>query len=90
VQATAIVEALDVVEDVAASLGPRIEREVVKPFGLDRVEEALSKGIVQTVTRAAHAAADAVAVEKLLVVGATVLRGPIAVMNEPRRGPTGL
>ena len=42
-----IVEALDVVEDVAAGLGARIEREVVEPLGLDRVEEAFGKGMSQ-------------------------------------------
>src|SRR5262245_32081999 len=87
-QSGAVVEALDVIEDVTASLRSRLESEVVEPFGLDRMEETLRESIVQAVAGATHAAADAVAVEEVLVLGAAVLGGPIAVMDEPGRRPT--
>jgi hypothetical protein len=56
---------------------------VVEPLDLERVEEALGERVVETVARAAHAAADAVAIEELVVVGAGVLRSAIAVVDEP-------
>ena len=87
-QSGSVVESLDVIEDVAASLSSRTEREVIEPLSFDRMEEALGKGVVQAIAGAAHAAADAVAVEEILVVRATVLRSAVAVMNESRRWPT--
>lgn len=88
-RACAIVEPLNVVEDVAASLSARLECEVVEPLGFDRVKEALGQSIVPAVAGAAHAAADSVAVEKFLVVRATVLRSAVAVMDKSRgRSPS--
>jgi len=83
-QSSAIVESLDVVEDVAASLRARIENEVVEPLSFDGVEEALSEGVVPAVPSAAHAASDTMSIEEILILCATVLRATIAVMDEPR------
>jgi len=83
-----VVESLDVIEYERSRLGARIEREVVEPLGLERVEEALGQGVVETVPRAAHAADHAAAIEELLIIGAGVLRAAIAVVDKTRRGST--
>src|SRR5580765_192777 len=81
-QAVAVIEALDVLEDRGPRLGARVKREVIEPLGLDRVEETLDRGVVVTVAGTAHAADDAVAVEDVLVPGTGVRTAAIAVMYQ--------
>src|SRR5436189_5394118 len=83
-----VVETLDVLEHEAARLGARVEGEVVEPLGLEGVEEAFGRRVVQTIAGPAHAAHDPVAIEELLIVGAAVRPAAIAVMHEAGRGPT--
>ena len=80
--AAAIVKSLDVVEDERRCLRARVGCEVVKPFGLERMEEALGQSVVQTVACPAHAADHAALIKELLVFGTGVLGAAIAVMNE--------
>src|SRR5438034_361720 len=68
----AVVEALDVLEHAAARLRPGIEGEVIEPLGLQGMEEALRRCIVETIAGPAHAADHPVLIEELLVVGARV------------------
>src|SRR5512145_1471475 len=79
-----VIEALNVVEDGASRLRPGVKRDVVEPFGLEQVEEALDRRVVVAVARAAHAADDPVLVEDVLVLGAGVRPAAVAVMHEPR------
>ena len=58
-----VVEDLDVLEDFAASVRPRLERVVSDELLLERREEALGDGVVPAVALAAHALAHAVAPE---------------------------
>src|SRR5438094_9288154 len=84
----AVVEALDVLEHAAARLRPGIEGEVIEPLGLQGMEEALRRCIVETIAGPAHAADHPVLIEELLVVGARVGSAAIAVMHEAGRGAT--
>src|SRR3954454_6725201 len=59
VSAGAVVEALDVLEDLAGQLAPRRPGVAVHEFLLERGEEALGDGIVVTIALAAHRAGDA-------------------------------
>src|SRR5690349_22679946 len=86
-QPAPVIKALDVVEDRAARLRAGGQREVVKPFGLEQVEEALDRRIVVAIARAAHAAHDALAVEEVLILGARVGTAAIAVMHEAGSRP---
>src|SRR4051794_38354210 len=81
-QPAPVIEALDVIEDHAACLRAGVQGEVVEPFGLEQMEEALDRRIVVAIARAAHAADDAVAVEEVLVLGARIGTAAIAVMHE--------
>src|SRR5206468_8789397 len=83
-----VVETLDVLEHEAVRLGTRVDREVVEPLGLEGMEEALRRRVVQTIPGSAHAAHDPVMIEELLVVGASVRPAAIAVVHEPGHGPT--
>ena len=58
VQATGIVEALDVLEQIAPGLVAGSVDPVVDPLGLQRVEEALHRGVVPAVALAAHGGGD--------------------------------
>src|SRR5438270_4691304 len=87
-QSGSVVEGLDVIEDERVRLSARADGEVVEPFDFERVEEALGQGVVETVAGATHGAADAMAIQELLVVGAAVLRSAIAVVDEPWRRAT--
>src|SRR5438105_9840223 len=84
----AVVEALDVLEHAAARLRTGIEGEVIEPLGLQGMEEALRRCIVETIAGPAHAADHPVLIEELLVVGARVGSAAIAVMHEAGRGAT--
>src|SRR5213080_4018135 len=84
----AVVEALDVLEHAAARLRPGIEGEVIEQLGLQGMEEALRRCIVETIAGPAHAADHPVLIEELLVVGARVGSAAIAVMHEAGRGAT--
>ncbi len=79
VQALTIIEHLDVLEQRQPRDGARGRRRV--EFGLERAEETLHHRVVVTVTPAAHAARDAVALEQSLERTAGVLRAAIAVMD---------
>jgi len=53
-QATGIVEALDILEEVSASLGAGAINPMVNPLGLEAVKEAFHWRVVQTITFTAH------------------------------------
>ena len=53
-QATGIVEALDILEEVSTSLGAGAINPMVNPLGLEAVKEALHWRVVQTIAFAAH------------------------------------
>jgi hypothetical protein len=53
-QATGIVKALDILEEVSAGLGAGAINPMVNPLGLEAVKEALHWRIVQTIAFAAH------------------------------------
>src|SRR5207245_9078058 len=84
----AVVEALDVLEHAAARLRPGIEGEVIEPLGLQGMEEALRRCIVETIAGPAHAADHPVLIEEILVVGARVGSDSVAVMHEVARRAT--
>jgi len=86
VQAVAVVEGFDVIEDRQPSLLSGEEVEGVELLGLQRVEEALGRGVVGTTTGTAHAADDPVTIETVLVLRAEVLTAAIAVMDESGLG----
>ena len=68
-----VVETLDVLEDRQSRFPSRFVVCVVDPLGLERVEEAFRHGVVEAVSRPAHAAADSVSIEQVLILGGAVL-----------------
>ena len=84
-----IVEALDVIEHVRFGLVSRAVRLVRRPFGLERGEEVLHRGIVPDVVGPAHATDHAVVGQEPLEGLAGVLAAPLRVGNTasgvPRR-----
>ena len=53
-QATGIVEAFDILEEVSASLGAGAINPMVNPLGLEAVKEAFHWRVVQTIAFTAH------------------------------------
>src|SRR5881397_1304115 len=82
----AVIETLDVLEHTAARLDARVEDEVIEPLGLEGVEKALGRRVVQAIAGPAHAADDPVLIEELLVIGAAVRPTAIAVVHESGLG----
>ena len=76
-----IIEALDVIEHVRFGLVSRAVRLVHRPFGLERGEEALHRGIVPDVVGPAHATDDAVVGQEPLEGLTGVLATPIGVVQ---------
>src|SRR5687767_590063 len=87
VDALAVVERLDVIEDAGPSLLARPVVLVVDEFGLQGVEEALLGRVVVAVALAAHAGDDAVRFEHSAELGGRVLHSAIGVMNQARGWP---
>ena len=85
-----IVPALDIREQVALGLVPGGVGPVVHQLGLQRVEEAFHRRVVQRVGPPAHGRGDACAVQRRLVVTASVLDAPVRVMYQPSAGPLAL
>jgi hypothetical protein len=54
VEAAGIIEALDVLEQVAPGIGASGINPVMDPLGLERVKEALHRRVVETIAFAAH------------------------------------
>jgi hypothetical protein len=73
--ADTIVEAFDVLEEGEPRLASRAVVSMVDPLGLERMEEALCDGVVETLCGTAHAAERAVLVEQVLVLRGSVLGG---------------
>jgi len=74
----AVVEVLEVLEDLALRDAARRPSRAVRQFDLQRREEALGHSAVPAVAAPAHAAEDAVDGEQPLVVGAPFhSRGPV-------------
>ena len=80
-----IVEALDVIEHVRFGLISRAVRLARRPFGLERGEEALHRGIVPDVAGPAHATGHAVVGQEPLEGLTGVLASPIGVMQDGLR-----
>ena len=76
-----IVEALDVIEHVRFGLVSRAVRLVRRPFGLERGEEVLHRGIVPDVVGPAHATDHAVVGQEPLEGLTGVLATPIGVVQ---------
>jgi hypothetical protein len=79
-----VVEAFDVLEDREPSFPSRFVVAVADPFGLQREEEALRCGVVEALSRPAHAADDTKFIEPILIGPRAVLTAPIRVMDESR------
>jgi len=84
VEPPGVVEALDVVEDLPARLGPA--GEAASELDLEGLEEAFGPGVVPAIALAIHAEDQPGRVDQLAIVAARVLRAAIGVMDEPRRG----
>ena len=80
-----IIEALDVIEHVGFGLVSRAVRLVRRPFGLERGEEALHRGIVPAVAGSAHATGHAVVSQQPLEGLTGVLAAPIGMMQDGLR-----
>lgn len=80
-----IVEALNVIEHVRFGLVSRVVRLVRRPFGLERGEEALHRGIVPAVAGSAHATGHAVVGQESLEGRTGVLASSIGVMQHRLR-----
>jgi len=80
-----IIEALDVIEHVGFGLVSRAIRLVRRPFGLERGEEALHRGIVPAVAGSAHATGHAVVSQQPLEGRTGVLAAPIGMMQDGLR-----
>ena len=76
-----IIEALDVIEHVRFGLVSRAVRLVRRPFGLERGEEVLHRGIVPDVVGPAHATDHAVVGQEPLEGLTGVLATPIGVVQ---------
>ena len=85
VQPLAIVKALDVFEDFTPGLSSGVPLSLVDQFELEGREEALRDCVVPAVACAAHAAADSVACQQLLIFRAGVLAPAIRVMQQSLR-----
>src|SRR5437879_3627104 len=86
VQADAVVERLDVLEDARPRLGAGRVRLVVDQLPLQAGEEALDRRVVPALADAAHTAGDAVLAEEELVMLAGILAAPVGVRQQPRAG----
>ena len=64
-----VVEALDVGEDVAVCLIAGCILAMMNQFGLERVEEALHRGVVVAVGPAAHGRPEAGSLHQLSILG---------------------
>lgn len=83
----AVVEELEVIEELGARRGPRGPRRGVDELDLQRREEALGDGVVPSIAPAAHAANDPVLRQHTLVVAAGVLTPTIRVVQRARQWP---
>src|SRR5262245_46506272 len=81
----AIIEELEIVEEVGASLAAGSPRRVVDELDLQRGEEAFGNGVVPAIAPAAHAADDAMGRQGSLIVPAGILTPPIRMMEQPLR-----
>ena len=79
-EAAAIVESFDVIEDRETCLFSGPEAEVVQALGLEGVEEALRDRVVVAITRAAHAASQTRLIESVLVLGADIGASSVGVV----------
>ena len=89
VQPTRVVEALDIAGDAVSGFSAG-RAQVTIEVDFERPEEAFDDGVVETVAPTAHAAADAVAGQFVLIARAGVLPAAIRVMDQTRdRAPGG-
>src|SRR3989442_2857814 len=85
----AIVEELEVLEELGARRRPSGPGRVMDQLDFQRREEALGDGVVPAVAPAAHTADDPVLRQDPLVVAAGVLTSAIRMMQQTlRRAPT--
>lgn len=69
----AVVEHLDVIDDVGACIAPCCVDVLFDPLTLEQLKEALSNGVVVTVTAPAHACLQVVICQEVLPVVTNVL-----------------
>ncbi len=69
--ALAVVPPLDVLKDILAGLLPALVVSAVHPLLLQSGKEALHRGIIPTVSLAAHAAVDLLLLQQPLIVANT-------------------
>ena len=85
VQSGAVVEALDVVEERGAGLGPGGKLAVIDGLVFETAPERLDVGVVVAIALAAHGGEQAVFGEHLTISGTGKLHSPIRVHDQPRR-----
>src|SRR5580704_14200252 len=87
VEAAGIVEALDVLEQVAPGIGASGINPVMDPLGLERVKEALHRRVVETIAFAAHRWSDAEPGENPAVGFGGVLNAAVGMVDQSRWRP---
>ena len=88
-QAAAIVEALDVVEQVASGLGTSGVDAMMHPLGLEGVKEALHGRVVEAVAFAAHGRRDAGSVKDPAIGFGGILNAADALLSVKRQSGSG-
>lgn len=84
-EAPAVVERLDVVEQVGLRFGPHGVAGAMHPLILQAVEEALARRVVPAISLAAHRAGHPVLFQLRLKGEARILAAPVGVMDQARR-----
>jgi hypothetical protein len=85
VEPLTIVVTFDVGKQVTPGSIPDFVASLVHEFGFDRVKAAFHRGIVPTISFAAHGLDHAGCVENFVVTGGGVLAAAIGVVDEARR-----
>ena len=70
-----VVEHFEVIKHITASIFPRDVDFSLDPFPFQKLEKALSHGVVMTIASAAHAGDQIVCLQKAAPIGAAVLGG---------------
>lgn len=78
----AVVESLDVEEDVDLRFLPRAIVGMMDQFHLQRSKETLHRGVVVAIAATAHARSDAVSGEEFLIGCTRILAAAITVMKQ--------
>ena len=88
VAALAVVEDLNVLEELRPGLLPGLEPRAMDHFGLEGAEEAFHRRVVQAIAFAAHRGRDVMQPKQFSVGTAGVLDASIGMVNELRRRPS--